>query len=259
MSAADSRADKKDDSKKLRSPNYPAMGLDLCLKWARKIYDSENRSPTSTTVIAKHCGYGAGPKGLSGSARTALAAMKKFGVLTEVGDNLRVSDDVVHYFLAPDEAIKLEMLRKLAFKPSLIREIVGAFPEGLPSDDTLKYQLVTQRHFLEDGATSFIKTLRETVEFAKLDAAAVASAAAVEPPMNFALVPPVLSKPPANQLPISTANPLAFRVELSDGTWVSVEPSGPLNASTFEELMDYLNVYKKVLSKRSVVAPVADD
>jgi hypothetical protein len=50
---------------------------------------------------------------------------------------------------------------------------------------------------------------------------------------------------------MSDLSPNAFRVELSDGTWVSVEPSGALTASTFEELLDYLTVYQKVLQKRA--------
>lgn len=42
-----------------------------------------------------------------------------------------------------------------------------------------------------------------------------------------------------------------MRVELSDGTWVCVEASGPLTATTAEEVMEYWMVYERVLRKRA--------
>jgi hypothetical protein len=48
-----------------------------------------------------------------------------------------------------------------------------------------------------------------------------------------------------------------LRVELSDGTWVSVESSAALTASTFAELLDYLTVYEKVLQKRAASSAAA--
>lgn len=40
-----------------------------------------------------------------------------------------------------------------------------------------------------------------------------------------------------------------MRVELSDGTWVAIEASGPLNATTAEELLEYVMLYERMLRK----------
>lgn len=44
-----------------------------------------------------------------------------------------------------------------------------------------------------------------------------------------------------------------MRVELSDGTWVLIQTSGPINTTTAEEVLDYWMVYQRVLQKRSCV------
>jgi hypothetical protein len=237
-----------------RSPSYPSAGLETCVKWARKVWESEKKSATSTTVVAKAMGYGS----LSGASRVGLSAMKKFGLLLEEGsEKVRLSEDAVKLFMLPDEVAKLDLLRRLARKPQIIQDILTEHPDGLPSDDTLRYKLVVERNFLEEAAETFIKALRETVRFAKLDAEDYRSGsmqpATFEEAPNDS--PPAPDRPPGRFLGTfggpTTRSASAFRVELSDGTWVSVEPSSPLTASTFEELMDYLGVYKKVLLKRS--------
>lgn len=42
-----------------------------------------------------------------------------------------------------------------------------------------------------------------------------------------------------------------MHVELSDGTRVVIETSGPLNAATADEVLDYWMVYQRVLQRRS--------
>lgn len=55
----------------------------------------------------------------------------------------------------------------------------------------------------------------------------------------------------SNEGPLQTV----MRVELSDGTWVCVEASGPLNAITAEEVLEYWMVYQRVLKKRDEKSP----
>jgi hypothetical protein len=122
-------------------------------------------------------------------------------------------------------------------------------------------QKLSPRDFIEEAATTFIKALRETVRFAKLDAPDYRTdqmAPAPSEEVSSAQPPAVAPIRPAQGFlgtfggSEAKGRPAgALRVELSDGTWVSVEPSAPLTSSTFDELMDYLGVYKKVLLKRS--------
>jgi hypothetical protein len=247
-----------------RSPSYPSAGLETCVKWARKVWESEKKSATGALVVAKAMGYGS----LSGASRVGISAMKKFGLLAEEGtDKVRLTEDAVKYFLLPDEDTKLALLRRLACKPPIIHEFIASHPDGLPSDDTLRYNLIAERDFIDEAATTFIKALRETVRFAKLDAADYRRDQMAPSPSED-----VASAQPPAMTPARSARGFletfggseargrpsgALRVELSDGTWVSVEPSAPLTSSTFDELMDYLGVYKKVLLKRSAAEAAA--
>jgi hypothetical protein len=149
---------------RFRSPAYPSDGLETCFKWARKIYEAEKRSITSAAVVAKHMGYST----LSGPSRTKVSAMKKFGLLTEEGpDRVRLSEDAIRALVAPEEQ-RLPLLRALAIRPEIIAELLAEHPDGLPSDESLRYKLVADRAFSEEAAATLTKALRETVRFAKL-------------------------------------------------------------------------------------------
>ena len=152
--------------KRGRSPNYPSVSLEQASKWARQIYDAEKRTPTTSLILAQRCGF----NGLSGPARSAISALKKYGLIVDAdGDRMRVSDDALKLFLQPDEGEKLRMLQSLATKPQIVKDIFAAYPDGLPSMETVRYHLITQLNFTEDGATTFLKLLNENIAFAKLD------------------------------------------------------------------------------------------
>ena len=51
--------------------------------------------------------------------------------------------------------------------------------------------------------------------------------------------------------PPAPAADTAICVELSDGTSVTVQATAALTADTFSELLDFLDVYKKILLKRA--------
>jgi hypothetical protein len=240
--------------KRTRSPAYPSESLESCVASVKKIYDAERRSSTSAVIAAKHLGYSA----LSGPARSALATLKKFGLLVDDGtERVRVSDDAIKLVLAPDESQRLPVLQMLAQKPDIIREILSENPGGLPSDESLVYTLATDRGFSEEAARILAKVIRETVRFASLEPGKYTPVPAMEPATNgLELFPkgPQVPAAPGRQ-PIPVVAPMgaraALQVELSDGTLVDVHTSAPLTAETFEELRDYLDVYQKVLQKRA--------
>jgi hypothetical protein len=252
---------------KHRSPSYPAAGLETCVRWIQKLYAAEKKSTTSSLIAAKHLGYGS----LSGAARVALASLKKFGLLADEGpERVRVSDDAVKLLLNPDEKQRAELVRSLALRVEIIRELTEANSDGLPSDESLRYHLIADRGFNEDAAHTFTKSLRETVRYARLldDSASVDG-----DPFDLAEPSPVAESPvgrPAGPAP--TQNRIATSADasgtsavrlqppgaagggpkfpLSDGTVVELVSSKPLTLDTFEELIDYLDVYKKVLAKK---------
>ena len=60
-------------------------------------------------------------------------------------------------------------LREAAVKPSIYNDLIARFPEGLPSDETLRAELVADYDFNFKKVDSFISDFRETLSYAGLD------------------------------------------------------------------------------------------
>ncbi len=148
---------------KMRSPNYPAVGLSKAIEWARKLWNKEKKTPVSAAVAASAIGY----KGLSGPSRTALAAMKKFGLVEEDKTGMRLSNLALRIIHASGDETRLQSLREAAIKPELFRQLLRTHPQA--SNDALRSYLITQMDFSETGAKALIDSLRDTIAIAKLD------------------------------------------------------------------------------------------
>ena len=169
-----------------KSPRAPTMALDEALERAMRAYDKERLHATPTDVVAQNMGY----KGVSsGTALSALAALRYYGLLERPGDGLlAISKEVEAYRHSPSENQKRSFLFNFLRKPALFAELLDQYTSGLPSDATLKEALL-ERGFLPATATSVLNAFSRSVEFAGYfeppensttrDAAGVESAALV--------------------------------------------------------------------------------
>ena len=148
---------------KMRSPNYPAIGLSKAVEWANKLWDKEKKTPVSAADAAVAIGY----QGLSGPSRTALAAMKKFGLIDDEKDGLRVSNLALRIIHPANEEDLLQALREAATKPELFRQLLKSHAQA--SNDSLRSYLITRLDFSETGAKALIEALRDTITIASLD------------------------------------------------------------------------------------------
>jgi hypothetical protein len=113
----------------------------------------------------QHMGYSP----TSGTARTALAALKKFGLLEEVDRNVRITAralDILHP--DPEKQRYAQALKEAALEPAIHRELWERFDESLPSDANLRYHLVRERQFNEAVVEDFIGQFRSTLALAGL-------------------------------------------------------------------------------------------
>jgi hypothetical protein len=148
-----------------RSPNYPGLNLSEAIERARIIYGAEKRAFTSAEVLACDLSLTAG----TGPANRVISALRQYGLLDEDSGNLGISDlgfNVIHLSDSPDRD---ELIKQAARRPPLISEILTRFPSGLPSDASIKDFLIKQKKFNPASVDFFVKILRKTVTFAKLD------------------------------------------------------------------------------------------
>jgi hypothetical protein len=145
-----------------RSPHYPACSLDDAVAMITRFWRKEERTAVDSDTAAKAIGY----KGLSGPSRTGLASLKKYGLLSDEKQGMRVSPLALRILNPPDEYDKLQALREAALKPELFKQLSDTHPNA--SDDALRSHLINTLGFSDTGARTLIKSFRDTMQFAKL-------------------------------------------------------------------------------------------
>ena len=147
-----------------RSPNYPALGLTEAVRLLEAIWGAEGASTMTTVRAVEAMGF----KGYSGPTRSKVSALRKYGLIEQVGDEIRVSD-LGKQIAAPVKGGERDSaLRQAGLRPELFKELLRDRADA--SDDNL--QSVLERDgFSAKGARQAIAAYRDTIALAKLTAA----------------------------------------------------------------------------------------
>jgi hypothetical protein len=148
---------------KMRSPNYPSIGLREAYQRVKLLWQKERKTAVPADVAAKAIGYA----GLSGPSRAALSALKKFGLVDSDDRTVRVSELALSIIHPANETEEIKAFQRAAFNAEIIEHIYLTHSEA--SDDALRSYLINKLHFSEAGASQFIKTYRDTIAIARLD------------------------------------------------------------------------------------------
>ena len=146
-----------------RSPQAPSISLEDALNKVFKVYDKERRHEVPMDVVASDMGY---KNSKSGAAVQTLASIRYYGLMqrTKVG-LLNVSIDVEKYKFSPDPELKQKLLIAWLRTPQIFAELLDKFSESLPSDATIKYELI-QMGFNPSVADDFIVIFKKSIGFA---------------------------------------------------------------------------------------------
>ncbi len=151
-----------------RSPSYPALTLQKAIERVEQLYEKEKQYPTPVETVVKHWNY----SGVTGPAGLTVAALKKFGLLTDEGSKsdrrVRVTDLAVQILSHPNPEKRQEGIRVAALAPTAHSELWTEFGANLPSDQTLTWTLTRDRGYTDPGARDFIKEYKATIDFAGL-------------------------------------------------------------------------------------------
>lgn len=160
-----------------KSPRSPSFSLDEAIDRAFRIYEKETRHPVPADVIAQDMGY---KSANNGAALSAIASLRYYGLLDRLDEGkLSVSKELETYKFAPDESIRQSLLVKWLLNPPVFFELLDKFKGGLPSDATLKFELI-QKGFKPPAADSCVAIFRRSTDFAKYFENSVPVEAAVE-------------------------------------------------------------------------------
>jgi hypothetical protein len=215
-----------------RSPNYPIISLADAVGRVQLVYEKERQNRADKMVIAKDLGYGS----LNGLSRSIISALVKFGLLTEDGDQLKVSMDALDILLhsagSPERSAALQ---RAAYLPPLFSELRATFDGSLPSDENLRAHLV-KRGFNPNTVANVIKSYRDTVLFVNQEQPAA------EPEAAPAKTPGPIMMFPAAPAPAAPAGGMELAFNLAANCHAKIVLTGEVTQEAITKLMAYLEL-----------------
>lgn len=158
-------------SKGVRGPSYPAINIKQAIERAQQLWNMEKRNAAPLGAVAKHWNYSE----TSSSGRITTAALLQYGLLEDEGskDNrtVKLSGRALDVLLdEPDSPKRLKAIQDAVLAPRITAEILSKWPaHELPSDQTLRFYLLREKGFNDGAVDGFIKDLRDSISYARLD------------------------------------------------------------------------------------------
>lgn len=224
-----------------RSPNYPIISLAEALPRIQAVYDKERTHAADADVVARDLGYGS----LNGASRGIISALRKFGLLAEEGEQVKVSNDALDILLhSRGRPERTSALERAAFTPALFSELRGQFGRSLPSDENMRAYLI-KRGFNPNTVTNVIRSYRDTVELVNFETrqGEPEEAPSDEATPAVAGVGPITMIPHA-LVPQQAETELAF--QLTPGCHVRLGFTGEVTREAFDKLRAFLDLSRDI-------------
>lgn len=241
--------------KKGRSPNYPGVDLGLAIERARQMYAVVRQQPINVNPLSELWGY----KPTSGQAGIVLAALTKFGLITVEGSGparrAKLTDDALALIRdeREDSADRDRLIAKMAMLPTVHRELWLHYDGELPtSDAALRFDLMQQRGFTDNGADDFIRQFRSTVALAKLGSSAKLPDESEgdddedDQPDPASQIKQRQPERQPERLPERKPGMTVLSFQISDRLVEVAVPGGPLTKDEISMLRDYLTIQERI-------------
>ncbi len=146
---------------RMRSPRYPSITLRDAIEFISTIHDTERTNPIDREVAAQAMGY----SGISGRSAKVLSSLIQYGLLEKRGKNeVRVSRRSVEILYPGSRESKVHALTDSAFEPELFKRINERFPDGRPSEASLR-SYFTKEEFTNAAIPPAIRAYLDTCQF----------------------------------------------------------------------------------------------
>jgi len=165
---ADKQEETKEAKSKHRSPNYPCVGLRVAVGKIEGLYKADSLAASQKDAALKHMGF----ENTQGDAARVLSAVKSFGLIDEVdGGRVKISQRGVDIVARPKgDPKRVAALAAAARGPQVYRDILemAGASGSLPSDQTLKSELIAVKKFNPKSVDGLLADFRDTMDFAGL-------------------------------------------------------------------------------------------
>ena len=226
---------------KTRSPNYPSVGLGGAIESARRFYSKAQRATLHPEEAVKAMGY----EVASGAARTRLSALRKYGLLTDAPNGVRLSDDAISILVLPEaDPERQAIINRLALLPDLFAELAQEFRNTEPS--LVAAHLQRAKRFSQAGAKQAADAFRDTMALVR-DSGAGYSALERESSETrplMTLSDRVMGPPPESFVPV--------RIPLAANVWATLQAPFPLTEAAWTQMLAVLQAMKPGLVAKPV-------
>jgi hypothetical protein len=236
--------------KKSRSPRYPGIPLDVAIQRAHALYEHEHKNWAPIASVQEHWGF----KPDTGPSNGAVAALRQFGLLETdgLGERRRARLTALALEIILAESSPRKFVRQAALAPEIHRDLWERFGGHLPSDATLRRELVIERNFTQNGAQEFISQFRKTIAFAHLgdddsdDVAPDPDPAADPPPAQVGKQAPATTSARVEPVAVDRAAKI-YTIPLLGSAEIQISGDFPLTEAAWEQFMRVLEIYKPSL------------
>jgi hypothetical protein len=161
-----------DSKKRVRSPKFPFIDLQVAIQRAETFYQSEKRNSANISVAMQSWGY----KDESSGGFQTISTLKEFDLMEDSGSGearrVKLTDRALRIILDKREgsAEREQLIREAALLPKTYSALWQRYEGELPSDSNLRHYLLFdyETPFNENSVDEFIANFRATVTFAKL-------------------------------------------------------------------------------------------
>lgn len=151
-----------------RSPSYPFITVQKAIEQAAALYSNEGDYAAPLNSATEAWGYS--PK--SSGGRQTLATLKYYGLIEIAGegDDRKIKVSEIAKRIINDEredtTEKQALIRKVALTPTAHKLLFEEYPNGLPSDATVRFTLQNDHNFNKEAANDLLEEFKATASYA---------------------------------------------------------------------------------------------
>jgi hypothetical protein len=150
-------------SRKPKSPPVPSRNLEDCVKDARELYKEFTHGTFSRAEVASTLGVSSA----SGPFAQRLFSLREFGVIEGTPSAFRVSENFKKINATGADTPEFKAAAFAAVKSAgTFRDLLVAFPNKLPSKETIASRLENEKKFNPDRARQAAQVLEESLRYA---------------------------------------------------------------------------------------------
>ena len=237
-------------AKRIRSPNYPAIGLREATDRLKKLWGGINNHPAPREVVLRGMGY----SGASGKSLSTLSALGKYGLLQRDGEQFKITERGKVILYPQNDEERNEAIHHAASEPKLFAELNERYSNGDVDDDLICNYLV-RKDFSPSAALTALRSYRETMEYMKGenvdDNSHIFNEQPLEKQRQLTLSSPPHSESNAIPSTAMTINPGQFRVSMTENLLVDISAC-KLNRPAVDRLIQWLEANKDLLPGKSI-------